>query len=529
MAMRMPTDAPEFADLLRQFRQRRRRTRGRKLAYPVYVVVLVLLIYAGPPIARAIESLGHTYRPDPTTFRIEAAAPYGLIGMALLVLMALSRQALWRGPVVMSQADAAWLLPLPISRRRLMLPRYFTSAVLSVLVAVFLGAISAVVLHAYALGTIARLLPESLVYAVGLALIGLGGAAVVEQMPAAAGVVRRSRGPIILVAAVFAVLAARAASGPARSSAPAITHSFGLLARVAVGVVALAVAAYGAWLAPRVSSIALRQRAAVGSAMSTAMYVVDLRRARLAVNSATHGRRRGPRLRPPRRSALSVPWRDIGSVLSAPGGFGWAAAWIALGSAAFAIAARQRVDGRHEIFPLAVSMLCGHVAAVPYTESTRVDADDWRRVRWSPYPVRSLAARHAVVPAVLATVGQLIAVAVASWWLSGQEVVIAVAVALATGPVLAVAAMISAFRGPLPLQLIFAQPDLGPVLFIFWYLLGPLSAILLGGLAALPVLHAFHAGSSSAGAAIGTLVLGAVATSALVAWARDRAHRRFEA
>jgi Family of unknown function (DUF6297) len=524
----MASDAPEFTDLVRQFSKRRRRARGRKLAYPIYAGVLVGLLYGGPAIARAVDSLKAAHHADQTTFRIEAAAPYALVALALLVLTTLARQALWRGPVVVSEAEAAWLLPLPVSRRHFMLPRYLASGVLSILVAVALGSVSAVVLHAYGLGSIRQLVSASLIYAAALALVGLGLAAVAERSQKVADVVRASRGAVILVAGGLAALAGRAAAQPARSSAPTISHTFGLSARIGLVVLGLASATCGARVVQWIPSVALRKRASVGTAVSSAAYVVDLRRARLAVNSATHGRRRGLRLRPPRRSQLSIPWRDLSNVLTAPASFGWAITWSALAASAFAIAARQSVDSRDEIFPVLVAVVCGYVAALPYTEPTRLDADDFRRVRWSPYPIRSLTTRHAFTPVVLATIGQLGAAAVALVWLSGRDEALALSVALATGPVLAVAAMISAFRGAVPLQLIFAGAGgVGPAIVIVMYLAGPLAAVILGGLSLLPALHSYHSGSSAGVAAIESLLLGASSSSLLLSWARQRAHKRF--
>jgi hypothetical protein len=529
----MASDPAEFTMLLLQFRRRRRRARGRRLAYAAYIALLVAVVYGGPAIVRAARSIDTAHPADLTTLRIEAAAPYGLVALGLLVLTALSRQALWRGPITMSGADAGWLLPLPISRRRLTLPRYIASGIASVIVAALLGLVAATVLHAYSLGSIGELVGVTLAYAVSLALIGHGAAGVIERFAGVAVVIRRARGGLVLITLGFVALASLAAERAADSNPSSISHTYGLWPRVGLGLIAVAIASYGCKVAPAVSAAALRERAVVGTAVSTASYVGDLRRARLAAHSATHiGRQRGPRLRPPRRAAWSIPWRDLDNVMSTPASLGWAAGWTALAGGAFAIAAHQRGDGRHEVFPLAVAMLCGYFAALPYTEPTRLDADDFRRIRWSPYPIRSLATRHATMPAVLATVGQLTGAAVALIWLGGRDEALAISLALATAPVVAVAAMISAFRGSIPVQLLFVGPDLGfgqagPLLAVLWYLLGPITAVVLGGLASLPVLHAYQSGSPTLAAAVGSILIGAAATALLVLWARTLARRRF--
>ena len=52
------------------------------------------------------------------------AAPAGLTALALLVFLVLLRDALWRGPVTLPQATVDWLLDTPVSRRRLLRPRF---------------------------------------------------------------------------------------------------------------------------------------------------------------------------------------------------------------------------------------------------------------------------------------------------------------------------------------------------------------------------------------------------------------------
>lgn len=529
----MASDAPEFADLVGQFRSRRRRARGRKLAYPVYAGTLALLIYGGPAIVRAAKSVTAPHHETLTTYRIDAVAPYALIGVGLLVVMGLARQALWRGPVAMSEADAAWMLPLPISRRRLLMPRYLTSGLFSVVTAGLLGITAAVVLHGYGVGSLSTLAAAGVAYAAALALLGLGIGAATERSELVASYVRRALGPVVLALAALGVFAAGAASRASRSTT-GLSHTFGAAQQVGLGLIAAQTATYGALTASGIPSRALRQRSAVGTAVSSSAYVADLRSARLAIRSATHGRPRGLRLPPPRRPGWSIPWRDARNLLTAPAGFGWAAAWVAVGSSAFALAARPSADGRRQLFPTAIAMLCCYVATLPYTEATRLDADDFRRIRWSPYPVRKLTTRHSNSPVALATVGQVLAAFIAATWLTGRQELLAICAAVATAPAVAVAAMISAFRGPVPVQMIFGGPDIGfgpigPAMVAIWYLLGPISGVTFGTLTALPLLHAYHSHTPVGPAAVESLLVGAVLAVVLLTLARQRAYRRYAA
>ena len=80
------------------------------------------------------------------------AAPAGLAALALLLLLVLVRDALWRGPVTVPQATVDWLLDTPVDRGRLLRPRFRLSAALTTVAGAAVGIVPAAALVAAGLG-----------------------------------------------------------------------------------------------------------------------------------------------------------------------------------------------------------------------------------------------------------------------------------------------------------------------------------------------------------------------------------------
>ena len=97
---------------------------GGQRAFWAYLAAIIVVSYGGSLIVTAYRAL---HRPPPATAaapRLMHAAPAALTALALLVFLVLLRDALWRGPVTVPQATADWLLGTPVSRRRLLRPRF---------------------------------------------------------------------------------------------------------------------------------------------------------------------------------------------------------------------------------------------------------------------------------------------------------------------------------------------------------------------------------------------------------------------
>ena len=150
--------------------------------------------------------------------RLLHAAPAALTALALLVLLVLVRDALWRGPVTVPQATVDWLLGTPVDRRRLLRPRFRCPAAGAMLAGAVVGIVPAAALVALGLGgryggdvlrlTGAAMLSMGLLFALATGLAGL-----IERYPATGRWVRAAT-PVALAAAVLlGGLAAWAAFG----------------------------------------------------------------------------------------------------------------------------------------------------------------------------------------------------------------------------------------------------------------------------------------------------------------------------
>ena len=543
------TEGAEVWTFLAEVRRRRRRDRRGKIAYALYLAGLLIAIYGGPLIVRAVRSVEGAPHPTGGTHRLIAALPAALSATWLLVLLALARQAVWRGPVLLSAADANWLLPTPLPRSRLLGPRWRRSLVTAIVVAAGIGAVGALILHGYSVARLDRLWLPTIGATVLVGALGLAVAALIVRFEGAARIVA-TLSPYVaaLVVGIAAVAVARASgahlgwledgilwSGPWGWSAQLVVQGFAPGATttfwpVAGGLVAVTTGAAVvlAWAeSPHIAAKELRRRAATAAAVSAAVFLGETRDARLGIRAGRNAGLARRRLPMPTRPALTLPWRDATALLRAPAAIAWA--MVALGVAAVAVrTAVGHHSARHGVVPIAIAMVAAYVAAAQLVEPARLDADDVRRTRWSPYGPAGLARRHAVVPLLLVTLAGLAGVLGGAAWLDGTQVFLAVVAVVAFAPSLIGATLIGAYRGRVPLELMFSGIDIGfgsfgPLLLITWYLYGPLAAIGVGELTLAMLVYAWHHTGFVAGSSIGAVIVGATAAGLLYRWVGKRA------
>jgi hypothetical protein len=534
------TTQPTIA-LLRELRQGRARRRAADTAYWIYLVAIVTVAWGSPLILDAVRALRRPPAPAAATPHVLAALPAGLTALALLLLLVLLRDALWRGPVTLPQVTVDWLLSTPVDRGRLLRPRFRMSALTGLIAGLAVGIVPAAGLTALGLSGhfgVLRLTLVSMASTGLLFALATGAAGLVERYPAVRRGLRRATPAVLGVAAALAGLAAWAAfghlpaaadtialwSGPWGWAAQGLTALAGgtaplwPLAVGLLGVCALAALAAGHRAAAGVPGPALRARAATIGAMSAALLSMDTRAAATAYSAAGQPRRARLRLGLPRRPELVLLWRDLVALLRAPSRLAGAVVLALVAVGLLALAAR----GRHvSPLPVACALGLGYLAAAWLCEGARLDAEDTRRSVHLPFRFKSLAWWHAAVPVLvlLAAAGApVIALTVAD---GSPRPLLILAVAV---PVLVAGALVNVFRGEFPLDM-FAGVDtpLGNTAFfriIFWSAWGPLASV-----GVLTFLLASALSSPASGAVTRTVVLGAALAAALGAYAARRAAR----
>ncbi|HEX3923736.1 MAG TPA: hypothetical protein VHY31_15730 [Streptosporangiaceae bacterium] len=545
----IPDSTEPTISLLRELRRDQVKKRAVNAAYWVYLVALVAGLYGGTQIAAAFRALRRPPPPTAQTPLALHAAPYALTVVALVVLLALLRDALWRGPVTLPQVTVDWLLGTPVDRGRLLRPRFRISAVLTVAAGAVVGIVPAAALIAFGLsgrgaGSALRVTGLAMASVALLFALGTGCAGLIERHPAAGRWLRRVTPAAIAAAAAIAGLAAWAAlgrppaalaavvlwSGPwgwaaqgmtglaggAGAASPAPLWPFAILLLGAAAVVAVAAAHRGAAGVP---GAALRARARTLGAMSAAVLSMDTRGVANAYASASRRGLARLRLRPPRRRELVLPWRDLLALARTPSRLAGAAALALLGVGLIAAVARR--GGSVSLLPVACALALGYLAAAWLCEGARLDAEDTRRSENLPLRFSALAWWHAVVPcAVLLVVAGLPVVAAVA--VTGDPrflVLLAVAV-----PVLVAGALVNVFRGEFAPDM-FAGVDTpggntAAYRILFWYAWGPLLAV-----APMALLLSSAIGAARPGTVARAVVIGAALAVALLAYAARRAAR----
>ncbi len=543
---------PTFA-LLRELRRGRGRKQAASIAFWIYLALFTVAVYGGSLIVAAYRALRHPPPPTEASLRWLHAAPAGLTALALLVLLVLLRDALWRGPVTVPGATVDWLLSTPVSRRRLLRPRFRLSAAGMLLAGAAVGIVPAAALVALGLGgrnggdvlrlTGAGLLSAALLFAVGTGLAGLA-----ERHPQTWPWLRRATPVAVAAAALLGGIAAWAAfgtlpavvntvllwSGPWGWAAQGLTAQAGHgaagatggagapwwpLATALLAAAALAALAAGQRAAAGVPAAALRARARTLGAMSAAALSMNTRGVATAYGAAASQPRRARlRLPPPRRRQFVLLWRDLLALARAPARLAAAVAlaWLAVGLIAAASHGRSV-----SLLPVGCGLTLGYLAAAWLCEGARLDADDPRRSAQLPFRFESLAWWHAAVPCLVLLAAAGLPVAAASLATGDPRPLALLAV---TVPVLVAGALVNVFRPPLsPDMFVGAETPVGNtavINIIFWYAWGTLLAVV-----PMTVLLSSAIRSPGPGSLARAVVIGAALAAGLGGYAARRARR----
>ena len=512
--------------LLRQLRRGHSRKRAANAAYWAYLAAVIVVSYGGSLIVAAYRALRH---PPPATAaapRLLHGAPAALTALVLLVFLVLVRDALWRGPVTVPQATADWLLGTPVSRRRLLRPRFRGSAVGAVLVGAVAGIVPAATLVALGLGgrsdgEVIRLAGAAVVSMGLLFALATGLAGLIERYPGTGRWVRAAT-PVMLAAAVLlgglaawaglgrlpsAVAAVVLWSGPwgwaaqpviavASHAVPASSvtgHAlpgsalpggsvagnpapWWPLALALLAAAALAALACADRAAAGVPAAALRARARTLGAMSAAALSMNTRGVATAYTAAGGARRARFRLPPPRRRELVLLWRDLLALLRSPARLVSAVLLALLATSLIAVAGHGHPVS---LVLVASGLSLGYLAAAWLCEGARLDADDPRRSVPLPIRFQTLAWWHAGVPCLVLLVAAGIPAAAVCVAAGDLRPLVLLAVII---PVLVGGALVNAFRGSFSLSLFVGVDtpvgNTAALSILFWYAWGTVLAVL---------------------------------------------------
>ncbi|MEU3347149.1 DUF6297 family protein [Streptomyces sp. NPDC006700] len=539
--MQSPVSRPDSTDEVLQFLRAARseyRTERRKSA--VFVAYLLVLFGGvwGVPALLAVARLGQSSRLDRSEPLLQAL-PLWLPAVLALASLIVVRSAVWRGPVVADSATVSWLLPQPIARGPLLLPRLASSATVSALLGMVSGGVLGFLIANVSGAAWLSVTAAGVWAGLGTALVGTGLSVLIVRhegrrerqqrrifqagwcgvaLLGLLSVIALTRGlPTWAGTTVLWLLPWGWAAQPLMAAALGTAPGWPLAMLMwACGVAVPALLAVRA--VPNIPGESLRLRATVADRMGASLFSLDLRRARSAMRvRQPRGARPASWVRPPRLPWLVVPWRDALCLVRAPGRLGWGCAWSALSTAALAFASSRTGTITTLLSCAAVWFL--YLAAAQFAEPARLESDDMRRSALLPYRAGTLALWHAVVPGLLlaAATGLGLAVcAVGGWWTP------ALAAVLAAVPASVGAALVGAYRGPVPFHLLVgtetAMGNTAPIQTAVWYLRGLLALMALTA----PVVVAAAAARSCGPQGAAWLLLAGVAG---LLWARRTARR----
>ncbi|MFF8281681.1 hypothetical protein ACF06W_03035 [Streptomyces albus] len=499
----------ETLRLLRDKRRAHRGQRRRDLAVGGYVALLFAVGYGSTLGYRFVRDLEHLAAQDGVTEALRRALPAVLLLLVCGLALLAARDALWRGPVLVSRPDLSWLLSQPVRRERVLRPVFRWTLGLLTAAGALCAVGGAVLLRLTGLAGLGEALALCAPAGVCLPPLAAALALQVERSARAADRVRALTPYALLAAALLAGQAASAAaghrsavletaelwSGPWGWAALPVVHAVtGRAPGWPVAVVLLAAAASAAVLhadkaAGTVPTRRLRARAATVATVTSVLWSAELRAARLAVTEALAGGTTGARrrLRVPRSRRLAVVWRDTLALLRAPGRLVAAALWLGAGAGTAALAVA--LDGGTRLIVLAAALALGWLGVARLAETARLETDDLRRSSWSPFRLPTLLLQHVLVP-VAAGVPLALAAAVPFALQGGGRALLLMPLCV---PPFAAAAVLAAARGPvrtelLSLGLVTPAGDASVFVFVGWYAapfvsaVGPLTAALgLGG------------------------------------------------
>ncbi|MFF7197821.1 hypothetical protein ACFZAM_29480 [Streptomyces sp. NPDC008079] len=506
---------------LKRKRRAHRREQGRDLAVLLYSVLLGGIGYGSGVAVHFLRELENGADYSGVGRDLQRGLPALFTTLTVALALFAARDALWRGPVVVPGPTVGWLLAQPVRRAAVLRPWFRLSAGIALIPGLLVGVAGGVVLRVTGRAAIGPALLGVLPAALCLPLLAVALGMAVERRPRLIRAVQRWTAPAVLLLGALTAQTVLAATGHRSSvlewielwsgpwgwaAQPVVRATGGSVpgwpAAVVLLVALTAVAtvrAYGD--AARVPTTQLRERAATATTVSSVMWSMELRAAKLAIMEAGGASTaRGLRLRPPRGRLgrhFVVEWRDLLALLRAPGRLGKAAVWTACGAATAGLGVD--LGGERRVVGLVLGLLFGYMAVGALAEAARLETDDVRRAAWAPFRFRTLMLHHAVVPAVLgALLGLLAAVPFA---VTGTPSALLLMPLCA--PPFTAAALFSACRGPARTQLLFLGGGSpvggpGPLIFLAWYAAGPLvSVTALALLLDPPLVHGLHPGSAA--------------------------------
>lgn len=481
-------------DALSVLARRARRARRHKIsswAYGLYAVAMVLLIYGSPLIVATAKSISGNRAGALHPAQDLAVVAFTTAAAAACAWALLAWDAGWRGPVGLSRPDVSWLLPLPIDRPSLLMPKFWSSVVTASVAGMVAGLLAGVGLLDGGLGHVA---PD-------LVAPALAGLCLGALMVVAASLIQSSRSParaagramaVLLTASVLlaaaGILEGRGAalgwagivllwSGPWGWAGIVVSSAAGAplagwpAAAALLAAAPVAVAIMARRRVPALGIEALAARADASGSAAAGLFVADIRQAYLS--TGTKRKRRRARLPMPRYPWAAVLWRDALALLRAPGRL-WAAGF-AIGVGLVAL-----LGFPTSVASLTVALVATYLGAAQLQEPARLESDDPKRSLLLRYSARDLALRHGALGlAVLLPIG-----AGAGAVAAGLHGCLAGAAAAA---VIAPAALVGAYKGAPPARLSMAgmggmaspAGDLGPVLLVAWYLKAPVLGLAL--------------------------------------------------
>ncbi|MET8014426.1 hypothetical protein ABZU86_28830 [Streptomyces sp. NPDC005271] len=534
------TASAETLAYLRALRSDFRRERRKSGTFVLYALGMIAAGWGVPVLisaARTGRAEGHR---GALAEHVLTSLPLTAPTLLALVVLLMARGAVWRGPVLLDMPTVSWLLPAPLSRAPLVLPRLLTSTLVAGAAGLVAGGALGFLVYASGASSWPAVTAAGAWAGAVAALTGTAAGAVVERRDLlmdryGARIFGAAGAVVALLAAAAVVSAARGHhpswlgaaflwSGPwGWAAQPLVAAADAGAPGWAVGtalsaVFVLAALVYARGEAADISQAALRLRATVATRLGASVLTLDLRQAKAGLPALRkRGSRPAVRLPMPRRRWLVMPWRDATGLLRTPGRLGWAALWTATAVALTALAPTLRE--RAEAVAAVGALVAGYLAAAQLTEPARRESDDVRRSANLPCPGRSLALWHALVPGLLLVAGTAaggVAAALGGWGRPGLAVLVTCA------PALVAAALVSSYRGPLPLHiLVGAETPAGNTAALqaaAWYLRGPLAVLVLTA----PVLvYVTRAGALGVAGLLWPLLVGAAG----LWWARRTAHR----
>ncbi|WP_066943081.1 DUF6297 family protein [Microtetraspora fusca] len=444
---------------------RAKRERTWQDRYTLAFAIAVLGAVAAEPLSRAWNRI---VAPAATTDPATIGTGLALVVLAYAGLIALARLV---GPITVSPADAAWLVPSPLTRRAVLRPAALRLLVASVVAGVVLGV---TVLTVLGVPDLATLRVAGAVLVAVAACVGGAATAVLAQR----GDPESDRLGVALAAlAALAIVAGlAAASGAALPWRSLLTALPRVPASVIVGVaVAACLAATGlavrTWraLSRFPSRAVIASSARVGQATDA---IVTLEPGLLTwIAEDNHWRARRLRSRPwPHLPApLALAWVEARRLGRRPTRLA-----ALLAAAAFPALAAVATGGITP--PVAVALLAGALtAAASATAGARRDIENPTLIRLAGVSRQAARAARAIPPALLA--GAWLAAALAALGLVGPGVAAGAswwAFVPLCAPPIAVAALRMAGRGPIDHSLPVLDTPGGPVPLgpLFWGVTG---------------------------------------------------------